>query len=107
MKKLILLSACLLALAARPAAAQAQAPNPDVVVVQLYDSGASVQLVVTRGEGQSEKIEFQSGGTDKRLTAASQGYHKLLSGLYREGYALQSTFTSHGGLTTLVLAKNR
>ncbi len=103
MKKLLLLSACLLAFATRPAAAQAQAP--DIAVVRLYDSGASVQLVVTRGEGKSEKIDFPSGGTDKRLIASGEGYYKVLSALYREGYVLQSTFTTQTGFTTLVLGR--
>ena len=101
MKKLLLLSACLLAFATRPAAAQTL--TPDIVVVRIYDSGASVQLVITRGEGKSEKIEFPSGATDKRLVAASEGYYKVLSTLYREGYVLQNTFTIDRGLTTLRL----
>ena len=105
MKKLIFLSACLLALAARPAAAQT--PTPDIVVVREYDSGSSVNLTVTRGEGKTEKVEFASGGTDKKLTAAGEGYYKVLAALYREGFVLQSTFSSHTGLTTLVLSKNR
>ncbi len=103
MKKLFLLSACLLALAARPAAAQT--PSPDLVVMRMLDNGASVHLVVTRGEGKSEKIEFPSGRTDKRLVAFSEGYYKVLSALYREGYVLQSTFSTQQGFTTLVLGR--
>ncbi|WP_162549932.1 hypothetical protein [Hymenobacter nivis] len=103
MKKLLFLSACLLALATRPAAAQT--PSPDLVVVRMLDNGASVQLVVTRGEGKSEKIEFPSGRTNKRLVASGEGYYKVLSALYREGYVLQSTFSTQQGYTTLVLGK--
>ena len=87
------MSACLLALAARPAAAQTQ--TPDLVLVQMFDVGASVQLMITRGEGKSEKVEFRSGGSDKGLTASGEGYYKVFSKLYQEGYALQSTFTTH------------
>ncbi|MFD1469622.1 hypothetical protein ACFQ48_15450 [Hymenobacter caeli] len=105
MKKLILLSVCLLALATRPAAAQTT--TPDIVVVRIAGDGNSTQLVVTRGEGKSEKIEFPSGRTDKQLMAASEGYYKVLSALYREGYVLKSTFTTGTFYTTLVLDKIR
>ena len=87
------MSACLLVLAARPAAAQTQ--TPDLVLVQTFDVGASVQLMIIRGEDKSEKVEFRSGGSDKGLTASGEGYYKVFSKLYQEGYALQSTFTTH------------
>ena len=43
MKKPILLSACLLALVARPAAAQ----TPDIIVVRAYETRATVHFVIT------------------------------------------------------------
>ncbi|OGX83492.1 hypothetical protein [Hymenobacter coccineus] len=103
MKKLLLLSACLLALAARPAAAQT--PSPEIVVVRIYEFPTKVHLVITRGEGKSEVMEFDSGASDKRLTASGEGYYKFINKLYQEGYALQSTFPGNQGFTTLLLVK--
>ncbi|AMJ66306.1 hypothetical protein [Hymenobacter sp. PAMC 26628] len=77
MKKLILLSACLLALAARPAAAQTQ--GPDIVVVRVYDGGGSGKFIITRGEGKSEQVEFKGGVSDKNQAASSEAYHKMFS----------------------------
>ncbi len=103
MKKLVLLCACLWALAAP---LRALAGPPDIVVVRILDNGVSINAVITRGEGKSEKIAFDSGGNDKRLTEASEGYYKLFNQLYQEGYTLQSTFSDHG-LTTLLFVKNQ
>ncbi|MGI4883526.1 MAG: hypothetical protein ACRYFR_01035 [Janthinobacterium lividum] len=111
MKNLLLLSACLLALAARPAAAQAQAP--DIVVVRVYETRGTVHFVITRGESKSEDAEFpKSGPYDRRMAIANEGYHKVFSKLYQEGYALQSNFTNVDGsasttdsFTTLLFVK--
>ena len=104
MKKLLLSSACLLALAVQPAAAQTQ--GPELVVVRIYDGGGSGKFIITRGEAKSEQVEFQGGVTDKRQNTSSEAYYKMFSQLYREGYTLKSTFTSPVSLTTLLFVKN-
>lgn len=111
MKKLLLLSACLLALAARPAAAQAQ--TPDLVVVRVKELGKALRFVITRGAGRSEDVEFpKSGSADQRMTNVSEAYHKVFSKLYQEGYSLQSNFVNVEGsasttssFTTLLFVK--
>ncbi len=103
MKNLLLLCACLLALASPLRAAVA--PPVDIVVVRIYE-GPHVTAIITRGEGKSEKVEFENGITDKWLTQTSQGYYKLFERFYGEGYILQSTMTSNAGsLTTLLFVK--
>ncbi|MGI4738792.1 MAG: hypothetical protein ACRYG7_26780 [Janthinobacterium lividum] len=104
MKNILLLCACLLALVAPLRAAVA--PPADIVVVRIYDSGASINAVITRDEGKSEKVTFNSGATDKRLTESSLGYYKLISKLYQEGYKLQSTISDgRSDLITLLFVK--
>lgn len=105
MKKLVLLCACLLALAAPLRAAVAP---PEIVVVRIYE-GSHTVIIITRGEGKSEKVEIANGITDKKLIQASEGYYKVLEQLYQEGYAVQSTFSTlydtNRGCTTLLFAK--
>jgi len=106
MKKLLLLGACLWALAAAPARAQTE--PADIVVVRIFDNGVSVNAIITRGEGKNEKVAFTSGGLDKRLQASGEGYYNLFQKLYQEGYMLQNTFgAGDSGLTTLLFAKNQ
>lgn len=108
MKKLLFLGAGLWALAAAPARAQAVGSAPELAVVRIFDNGLAVNAMITRGEGQNEKVEFASGGFDKRLQASGEGYYKLFQKLYQEGYTLQSTFaTGHNSLTTLLFIKSQ
>lgn len=100
MKKLLFLSACLWLLAA-PLRALAAAP-PDVVVVRIYE-GVNVTVIITRGEGKSEKIEFSSGLSDKNMMRASEGYYKIFEKLYQEGYTLQGTLPTANSPTTSFL----
>jgi hypothetical protein len=105
MKKLVLLCAGLWALATLPSAATTP---PDLVVVRIYE-GVHTTIIITRGEGKSEKIELENGTTDKRLTQANEGYYKVFERLYQEGYAVQSTFSTvydaSRGFTTLLFVK--
>lgn len=104
MKKLLLLGACLLALGSSPVAAQAGGPG--VAVVSIVNLGPSYKAVITREDSKSEALEIPNGGSDKRLMATSQGFQKLISKLYQEGYTLKSTF---GGdrVTNLVFVKGQ
>lgn len=98
MKKLLLLSACLLTLAARPAAAQT--PTPDLVVVRVNETRRTVHFVITRGAGKSEDVELPKNGSfDQRMAGAGEGYHQVLSKLYQEGYSLQSSFVNVDGVS--------
>ncbi|QKG57294.1 hypothetical protein GKZ68_12090 [Hymenobacter sp. BRD128] len=110
MKKLLLLCACLLALAS-PLRAQT-APPADIVVVRIQDYRTSAVLFITRGEGKTERVAIDSKGLslDKNMTAVSEGYFKVIENLYREGYALQNSssisFQGDGGVTTYLFIKN-
>jgi opacity protein-like surface antigen len=107
MKKLLLLCACLLALSAPLRAAVAP---PEIIIVRIYE-GNSTTIIITRGEGKSEKIEIENGMSDKKLIQASEGYYKVIERLYQEGYTVQSTFSTvydaNSGFTTVLFAKAR
>ena len=72
----------------------AQAGGPDIIVVRVREGDLTIHVVITRGEGKSEEIEFPNGSRDKRLIASSEGYYKTINKLYQEGYVLKSTFSS-------------
>jgi hypothetical protein len=107
MKKLLVISACLLALSLSPA--QGFAAEPEVVVVRVHESLSKVELVITRPNGQSETIGFE-GGT-KKMAAAGVGYQQVVTKLYQEGYGLTSTFSTTFStqvgltITTLIFTK--
>ncbi|MBO2010886.1 hypothetical protein [Hymenobacter negativus] len=107
MKKLFWLGACLLALSVHPV--KAQATNPEIAVVRVYEYETWVELVIVRGPDQSEILKFDSGTTEKSLTKSGKGYYNALFKLYQEGYSLQSTFTATptaaGSFTTLLFVK--
>jgi len=110
MKNLLLSYALLLALAL-PFRSLAAGP-PDIIVVRIAEYGGKAVGIITRGEGKNEKVEFEMGGTDKRLIQSSEAYYKLMQRLYQEGYALQSTFSTAapnigggGGYVTLLFVK--
>jgi hypothetical protein len=108
MKKLFAMSACLLALGLNPV--RGYAADPEVVVVRAYEVGGTVQLVITGPNGRSETVEFPGGIGSKKLAAAGQGYHAVVTKLYQEGYGLTSTFSSTTGpgaslITTLIFTK--
>ena len=100
MKKLFVLGACLLALSSSPV--MAQAVEPDIVVVRVYD-GATLEFVIVRGEGKTETMKFDGGVTDKRLISTGEAYFKLYHRLYQEGYTLQNTMAGSGGYASTLL----
>jgi hypothetical protein len=106
MKKLLLLCAYLLALTTPLRAAVAP---PEIVVVRVYEGIGKVTLIITHGEGKSEKVEFGKGATDKNLTQRNEGYYWIFQHLYQQGYVLQSTFSAprspEAGSTTLLITK--
>ena len=110
MKKIVLLGACLWALAG-PAHAQVGAPS--IVVVRIRDYKTSALVFITRGEGKTEKIEIDGKwlSLDKSMTAVSEGYYKVIDKLYQEGYILQNSGgvsdPSTGGVLTYIFVKSR
>ena len=105
--KTFLLSIFLLFLSAQ--SLRAQAAPPEIIIVRIIEYTGSVDVVITRGPGKSEYLEFNSGPFKKQMITASEKYYDLLSKLYQEGFVLQSTFTAstdaNSTTTTLVLTK--
>lgn len=89
MKNILLLCACLLALATPLRAAVV--PPADIVVVRIYEDVGLVKVIITRGEGKSEKIELAGAVDDKRHIQSNEGCYRIFQQLYQEGYILQST----------------
>lgn len=109
MKQLILLGASLLAVAARPALAQTNAPEVVVVKITEANSMAYLRIIVARGEGKTEETILKNralGGT----AGAAEASQKVLAKLYAEGYTLKATYgggdrvESH---STLILVKGQ
>lgn len=109
MKKLIFLGGCLWALAAQPA--QAQTGKADIVVVKVLESRLGTRIVVARSWGIPDEIEVKPGfATDEArlMRDSAEKIHKVLTGLYEQGYAIKSSFgSSEGGQSTLVLVKGQ
>lgn len=105
MKKLILLCACLLALAAPLRAAVGP---PEIVVVRIRDTGGDLTVLITRGEGKSELLTFKGGVSDKGIRQSAEGYYTFLNKLYQEGYSLKGTFVNgqFSAFTTLLFVKD-
>jgi hypothetical protein len=105
MKKLLFLGACLVALASQPVIAQTSVPQ--VIVVQVYFTGLGTgHLTVTRGEGQTEDIEFKQ--TNIKQATEAETCQRVFEKLYQEGYSLKSTFSpGTGGISTLIFAKGQ
>jgi len=105
MKKLFFLGACLVALSGNPV--KAQAAEPDVVVVRVYDNGGNIRGSISRANGKSESFGFNGGMSEKGIADSGQGYQKLITTLYQEGYHLKTTFSTGGepSFTTLVFIK--
>jgi hypothetical protein len=101
MKKLLLLGGGLLALSGHPM--RAYASDPDIVVVRVWDNPGYVRVVITRGEGKSEVMEFENGFSAKNMTSSGAGYFKVYHQLYQEGYVLQSTVSGSGGYSSTLL----
>ena len=106
MKNLFLALSCALLLALSLPLRSVAAGPPEVVVVQIWEGGGNkVTAVISRGTGQSEKVEFGSGVTEKGLTQAGEGYQTLIQRLYLEGFTLKSTFGSP--YVTLIFTKEQ
>lgn len=107
MKNLLLALSCALLLALSLPLRSVAAGPPEVVVVRIYDGGNNkITAVISRGAGQSEKVEFGNGISEKGLMQAGEGYQGLVQRLYQEGFTLKSTF---GGeyRTTLIFTKEQ
>jgi hypothetical protein len=95
MKKLLLLSACVVALGTSPAMAQTSVP--DVVLVRFSRTNkGNLRIAITRGEGKTALSEVPAGYTDKGFVQASEGEYKVLQQLYQEGYQLLTSSDDRG-----------
>jgi opacity protein-like surface antigen len=103
MKKLLFLGACLVALASQPVVAQAG--EPEVIVVQVYYTGiATGHILITRGAGKNEDIEFKG----KSWTETGEAVQAAIAKLYKEGYSVKSTYApGTGSAATLILVKGQ
>lgn len=108
MKKLLLLGACLVALASSPVQAQAQTSKPSVIVVRVNDVNGGGKMVIVREGGKTEELEFAGGYSLKQLSSSGLLMQQVFSKLYEEGYALKSTFGGSSGFgATLLFVKEK
>ncbi|UYZ61225.1 hypothetical protein [Hymenobacter latericus] len=105
MNRLAFLLACLLVLGGSPVLAE----DPSVVVVRVNERSGMARLVIERGTGPQETLEFESGNNKTESASAAKNYHQVISKLYQQGYVLQSTIpgSTEPGFTwcTLVFVK--
>ncbi|TVT40665.1 hypothetical protein FNT36_14450 [Hymenobacter setariae] len=104
MKTLLLLGACLIALASQPV--MAQTGGTDLVVVRVYESSRSLHFSIARGQQQLEEVEIK---LNKEVKAALS-YHTALSKYYAQGYVVQAVIPGLNSSTnwtesTLILGK--
>jgi opacity protein-like surface antigen len=98
MKKLLLLGACLVALASSPAMAQATTQaEVDVTVVRVTANYARTRVTVTRPGGKDELLEFENDNQSEKRQPVGGGFQQLVAGLYQQGYQLASTFDTQMG----------
>ena len=94
MKNILLLCACLLALATPLRAAVV--PPADIVVVRILENAGAVVATIVR-EGKTEQVILsRDNNPDKKPIQSGEGYYKLYHQLYQEGYTLQNSFTTGG-----------
>ncbi|TGE29717.1 hypothetical protein [Hymenobacter metallicola] len=107
MKKLFFLLSCLLVLGSAPV--WAQTSEPPMIVVRVTEDTDLVRLVIERGTGKQEELEFRSGYTRKDNQVAAKGYFDFLNKLYQQGYILQASIvgvpSQISNSTTLVFVK--
>ncbi|TVT39621.1 hypothetical protein FNT36_18440 [Hymenobacter setariae] len=105
MKKLLILGACLVALASQPVLAQTG--GPEVVIVKIWEGEAILSITIARAAGKPEVLtyktkELREEGASAVLT------QKALAKLYQEGYMLKGTYGGNQGyLSTLVFVKGQ
>jgi hypothetical protein len=110
MKKLVLLGACLAALASSPV--KAQTGGADVVVVRVMEYSGRTYLTVERVGQEPEQIDFKwDSRIGEKRERASKGYLNALNKLYQQGYRVQATIPGLANddvaYTTLVFMKGQ
>ena len=76
----------------------ASATPPSVVLVQNHKYDRNI--TITRGEGKTETIPTQAPNS-KNYQVNAERLHTVLTGLYAEGYVLQSTYVTEAVNFTL------
>ncbi|MGI4822687.1 MAG: hypothetical protein ACRYFV_15870 [Janthinobacterium lividum] len=91
MKKLLLLSACLLALGSSPV--MAQTGTPAVAVVRNWANGlASGHLLIDR-DGKTEQVDYNAATTAKGVESEAEAVRQVVAKLYQEGYSLKASLS--------------
>ena len=86
----------------------AQTGGADVVIVKTFEVSGVTRIAISHGEGKTEIVEAPGGGSKKDLTDSSEALHKVITGLYRQGYALKNTFGGNQGSgSTLIFVKGQ
>ena len=101
MKKLFLLSACLLALSASPVLAQTSAPA--VAVVKVWVKGFTEGHILIDRDGKMEDVEYKASGTAKGLETEADTLRQVVAKLYQEGYSLKASLSP----TMLIFVKGQ
>jgi hypothetical protein len=105
MKKLLLLGACLFALASHPAQAQSGSP---IVLVRISEGGSyGNKMVIFRSETSSDEYELSTPFYGQTLRGASEVIYREFNKLYQQGYILRSSSGGQGATSTYVFVKGQ
>jgi hypothetical protein len=105
MKKLILLGACLVALASQPV--KAQTGGADVVIVKITEGIESLHIDIARRTGKPEVLDYKAKDL-REGGAAAAATQRVIAKLYQEGYRLKGTYGGNQGyLSTLIFVKGQ
>lgn len=63
---------------------RAQSGSPDIVVVRIQDYQTVAKIFITRGEGQTEKLDVNIKGIafEKGTTSVNEAYYSVFKKLY-------------------------
>lgn len=106
MKKLFFIGACLAALAARPALAQAS--KQDVLMVRVRELSGETRLIIERVGLAPQELTIEWNDKAGKNMSAAKGYLGALDKIFQQGYQLQAVIpgvalTTPGGITTSTL----
>lgn len=88
MKKILLLGACLGALASPPIFAQTV--GPQVAIVTSYSGGFAAGHYVVDKDGKTEIVDFTANNLEKGQRERAETLRLIVAKLYQEGYTLKA-----------------
>jgi hypothetical protein len=77
--------------------------------VHVYDSNSG-KLVIARAGGKAEEVLFNGSYSRRGLAESTSQFQQTVASLYKQGYALKSTFSSgvsSASVATLVFVKEK